>query len=185
MGDLQGKSPSRFLLMELVSVLYEVFGPGSARFSSYRPIMVSSYRIMFQCCTRSSGQVRRSLLSSGLLVPIMVSSYRIMFQCCTRSSGQVRRSLLSIGPLVYKCSMRSLAWLCVLLFYLVATRRISSVILGMWRSLWSRLLLTYQGASTMLLRTFDWKRWIIFNLVSLAHPHNWTPYDQMGLRTTL
>jgi hypothetical protein len=24
-----------------------------------------------------------------------------------------------------------------------------------------------------------------FNLVGLAHPHNWTPYDQMGLRTTL
>jgi len=67
--------------MELVSVLYEVFGPGSARFSGYRSIMVSSYRIMFQCCTRSS--------------------------------GQVRRSLLSISPLVYKSSMRSLAWLCV------------------------------------------------------------------------
>jgi len=154
-GDLQGKPQSRFLLVELVSVLYEVFGPGSARFSSYRSNTVSSYGIMFQFCTRSS--------------------------------GQVRRSLLSIGPLVYKCSMRSLAWLCVLLLYLVTTCRVSSVILGTctWRSLWSRLLLTYRGALTVLLRTFDWKRWIIFNLVGLAHPHNWTPYDQMGLRTTL
>jgi len=67
-GDLQGKPPSIFLLMELVSVLYEVFEPGSARFPNYRSVMVFSYRIMFQCCSRSSGQVRRSLLSIGPLV---------------------------------------------------------------------------------------------------------------------
>ena len=44
---------------------------------------------------------------------IMVSPYGTLFQCCRSSSGQVRRSLLSIGPLLYKCSIRSLAWLCV------------------------------------------------------------------------
>jgi len=44
------------------------------------------------------------------------------FNVCTGSSEQVRRSLLSIGPLLYKCSIMSLAWLCVLLLYLVATR---------------------------------------------------------------
>jgi len=51
---------------------------------------------------------------------IMVSPYGALFQFFMRSSGQVRRSLLSVGPVLYKCSIRSLAWLCVLLLYLVA-----------------------------------------------------------------
>ena len=107
------------------------------------------------------------------------------FQCSTWSAGQVRHSLLSVGLLLYRCSIRSLAWFCDLSLYLMATRQISSVMLGMWRSLWSSWLLKYQGAFTIVLRSFNWNRRIVFNLVGLAHPHNWTPYDQMGLRTTL
>ena len=76
--------------------------------------------------------------------------------------------------IIVQCSIRSLAWLCVLL-YLVATRWLSSVTLGMWRSVWSSWWLMYQGAFTVFLRNFDWNRWIIFILVGLAHPHNWTP----------
>jgi hypothetical protein len=161
-------------------------------------IKVSPYGTLLQCCTRSSGQVRRNLRAIGPLSKCVssgatckenrhnaVTSYGTLVQCCTRSAGQVRRSLLSIGPLLYKCSIRLLARLCVLLLYLTATRRISSVMLSMWRSLWSSWLLTYQGAFTIVLRNFDWKRWSSFNLVGLAQPHNWTPYDQMYLRTTL
>ena len=114
-----------------------------------------------------------------------VAAYGISCRRCNISAGQVRRSLLSVGPLLYKCSIRSLACLYVFMLYLVTARWISSVILGMWRSLWSSWLLTYQGALTTVLRSFDWNRWIIFNLIGLAHPHNWTPYDQMGLRITL
>ena len=81
-----------------------------------------------------------------------VTAYVIAFRCCNRSAGQVRRSLLSIGPLLYKCSIRSLAWLYVFMLYLAAARWISSVILGMWRSVWSSWLLTYQGALTTVLK---------------------------------
>jgi len=144
-GGLKGKPPSRFLLRNIVSVLYEVVRPGSARSSSYRSIGKWA----------ASGGRGEGLAGETF---IMVSLYGTLFRCCTRSSGHVRRSLLSIGPLLYKCSIRSLAWLCVLLLYLVATRWISSVILGMWRSIWSSWLLIYQGAFTTCLRNFDWNR---------------------------
>jgi hypothetical protein len=105
---------------------------------------VSPYGILFQCCTRSSGQVRRGLRVIGLLGKCVASGGVLaretavtpcgtLVQCCNRSASQVRRSLLSTGPLLYKCSIRSLVRLCVLLLYLVAARRISSVLLGMWR----------------------------------------------------
>jgi hypothetical protein len=158
----------RFALWNIVSVLHEGCMSGSTKSSSYRSTE-------WVCSKWGRGLARES----------SVTPHGTSFQCCTRSAGQVRRSLLSVCPLLYKFSIRSLAWLCVLSLYLVATRWISFVILGMWRSLWSSRLLAYQGAFTIVLRNFDWNRWVSFNLVGLAHPHNWTPYDQMGLRTTV
>ena len=89
-------------------------------FARETSIKVSPHGTLFECCTRSSGQVQQSLRGIGPLGTwvasggriageafIMVSPYGTLFQCCTRSSGQVRRSLLSIGPLLYKCSIRS------------------------------------------------------------------------------
>ena len=109
--------------------------------------------------TKSSSQRSTKCVVSGHLQGCPPSlPHGTSFQCSTRSAGQVRRSLLSVGPLLYRCSIRSLAWLCDLSLCLMTTRRISSVILGMWRSLWSSWLLTYQGAFTIFLRSFDWNR---------------------------
>jgi len=167
-GGCKGKLPSRLLLMELVSLLHEGCRSDSTKSSSYRSTE-------WVCSKWWRGLARES----------SITPHGTSFRCRSRSAGQVRRSLLSVGPLLYTCSKRSLAWLCVLSLYVVATRWIPSVMLGMWRSLWSSRLLTYQGPFSMVLRSFDWNRWIVFNLAGLAHPHNWTPYDQMGLRTTL
>ena len=105
-GGLKGKPPSRLLRLDLVGV----------------------------CSVMAAGPVRRGRRPHGPgrkgwgggtcwgNASIVVSRCGSLFQCCTRSSGQVRQSLLSIGPLLYKCSIRSLAWLCVVLLYLVAAR---------------------------------------------------------------
>jgi hypothetical protein len=37
-------------------------------------------------------------------------------------------------------------------------RRISSLTIGVWRSLWITVFGTYQGASTIMRKAFDWKR---------------------------
>ena len=157
-----------FSLRNIVSVLHE-----GCRSGSTKPL---SYRSTEWVCGKWGSRLARE----SFITPHGASS-----QCSTRSAGQVRPSLLSVGPLLYKCSIRLLTWFWVLSLYVVATRWISSVMLGIWRSMWSSRLLTYRGAFTIVLRSFDWNRWINFNLVGLAHPHNWTPYDQMGLRTTL
>ena len=137
----------------------------------WRGCKASPYGTLFLWCPRPAraGQVQRSLRAIGPRSKCVVSRgdlqgcppslpHGTSFQCSTRSAGQVRRSLLSVGPLLYKCSMGSLAWLCVLSLYWVATRRISSIILGMWRSLLSSWLMTYQGEFTIVLKSFDWKR---------------------------
>ena len=74
------------------------------------------------CCTMFSGQVVERAAICLVGGSCMVSSYGKFLQCSTRSPGQVRRSLLSGGPLLYKCSIRSLAWLYVLVLYLVTSR---------------------------------------------------------------
>ena len=104
-GGLQGKPPLMFLLMEYRCVLYNVFRPSC-----------------WACCQWEWGGGRGSC---------KVSSYGTLLRCCMRSAGQVRWSLLSDGPLLYKCSIRSLAWLYVLVLYLVTSRWISFVILDM------------------------------------------------------
>ena len=167
-GGCKGKLPSRLLLMELVSLLHEGCRSDSTKSSSYRSTE-------WVCSKWWRGLARES----------SITPHGTSFRCRSRSAGQVRRSLLSVGPLLYTCPIRSLAWLCVLSLFLVATRWISSVTLGIWRSLWSGRLLTYRGAFTIVQRSFDCNRWFNYNLVGLARPHNWTPYDQMGLRITL
>jgi hypothetical protein len=199
-GTCKGSLHHGFSLWNIVTVLYEIFRPGSTKSSSYRSLeyvlqvrglaretSIIPYGILVQCCTRSAGQVPRSpraigpwsmcvasegtckgnghhslwdivsllyevcrpvstkslsyrsmeyvLQVRGLARETAITPYGTLVQCCTRSAGQVRRSLISIGTLLYKCSIRSLVWLCVLTVYLVDTRRISSVILVMWRSL--------------------------------------------------
>ena len=74
------------------------------------------------CCTMFSGQVVERVASIWWGGSCMLSSYGTLLQCCTRFAGQVRRSLTSGGPLLYKCSIRSLVWLYVLVLYLVTSR---------------------------------------------------------------
>jgi hypothetical protein len=55
------------------------------------------------------------LQGRGLAGETSSTPYGTLVQCCTMSAGKVRRSLLSTGPLLNKCSISSLVWLCVLL----------------------------------------------------------------------
>jgi hypothetical protein len=58
--------------------------------------------------------------------------------------------------------------------------------MGSWtddipRSVWSVALVTYRGASAIILRILDWLLWIIAMFYLLEHPHNSRPYDQIGM----
>jgi hypothetical protein len=128
---LQGKPPSRLPIMEHCFSVAR----GLQVQVRFNEVFELSFHEVCVCSKWRWGDLRGSPPS----IPHGTS-----FQFTTRSAGQVRRSLLSVGPLLYRCSTRSMRWLCVLSLYWVATRRISSTILGMWRSLWSGRLLTYR-----------------------------------------
>jgi len=122
-GGLQGKPPSRFFLIELVSMLYEVFRPGSTKSSIYRSIIVQVFSEVV-----------------GVVVCLVVfGGHSLNFVCVT---GYVRIIMEQVVADIPGCIVNA--------------------------------------SEEFRLESLNY-----FYLVGLAHPHNWTPYDQMGLKTTL
>ena len=95
----------------------------------------SPYGTLFQCFTRAAVRVQRNLrdivprsecvASGGGDLQGSLQSLLIMHRFSAVRGPQARCDAvlyLSVCPLLYRCSIRSLAWLCVLSLYLVATR---------------------------------------------------------------
>ena len=97
-----------------------------------------------------------------------------------RSAGCFFFSLLSIMVLFVSAT----SWFgCVtsLSLYFFPYLAISSLTVGIFKSLRKSLFLTYHGALTIVLKIFACSVSISFMLLIAAIPHNGTPYVQIGL----